>query len=158
MQLDAQAIDILHQRHAGMLAEAARKGAGALPGDCRQIGFMQRTPRWVATRTPGDLGLAFEPVELWPADAAIRLHGWLVPAASSKATIVFVHGGGEDNRTLPYGDGLELVEWIQREKQHGLEGVFTFSRPARWTAYAAICTIMIMFAPDSNDTFIYFQF
>lgn len=71
--------------------------------------FIQPNPRLVATRTPGDLGLAFEPVELSPADAAIRLHGWLVPAASSKATIVFVHGGGEDNRTLPYGDGLELV-------------------------------------------------
>jgi alginate O-acetyltransferase complex protein AlgI len=51
-----------------------------------------------------------------------------------------------------------IVEWLQREKQHGLEGISPLSRPVRWSAYATICLIMILFAPDTTDTFIYFQF
>ncbi|MDQ3102206.1 MAG: MBOAT family protein, partial [Bacteroidota bacterium] len=36
-----------------------------------------------------------------------------------------------------------IVEWMQREKQHGLQDILTFSRPVRWSAYLAICTILI---------------
>jgi uncharacterized protein len=71
--------------------------------------LMKANPRLPATRTPADVGLRYESVELSPADAPIRIRAWLMPAADPKATIVVVHGGGEDNRTLPYGNGLELM-------------------------------------------------
>jgi pimeloyl-ACP methyl ester carboxylesterase len=32
-----------------------------------------------------------------------------VPAADARAALVFVHGGGDDNRSLPYGAGLALA-------------------------------------------------
>jgi pimeloyl-ACP methyl ester carboxylesterase len=80
-------------------------GAGVFLGPF----FMKANPRLLATRTPADLQLRYEPVELVPADADIRIRGWLMPAATPKATIVVVHGGGEDNRTVPYGSGLELM-------------------------------------------------
>ena len=41
-EVDAQPVDILHQRHAGVAAEAAREGAGAAPGDGREIAFAER--------------------------------------------------------------------------------------------------------------------
>jgi alginate O-acetyltransferase complex protein AlgI len=60
---------------------------------------------------------------------------------------------------IAFGVGLMLlVEWLQRERQHGLEYSGRFSRPVRWSAYFAVCLVIILFAPDSNDTFIYFQF
>ncbi len=51
-----------------------------------------------------------------------------------------------------------LVEWIQREKQHGLEYEGPWPRPVRWAGYLCICMGIILFAPDTNETFIYFQF
>src|SRR5688572_19553911 len=70
---------------------------------------MKANPRLLASRTPADVGLRYESVEFVPGDAEIRIRGWLMPADKPKATIVMVHGGGEDNRTLPYGSGLELM-------------------------------------------------
>src|SRR5262249_59889252 len=34
---------------------------------------------------------------------------WWMSNAAPRAAIVLVHGGGEDNRSLPYADGLELA-------------------------------------------------
>src|SRR5690348_14409524 len=71
--------------------------------------FLKANPRLLPTRTPADVGLTFEAVELSPKDFPIRIGAWLVPAPNPKAAIVMVHGGGEDNRSLPYGNGLELM-------------------------------------------------
>ena len=60
-------------------------------------------------QTPRDYGVAFETVEFQPPDAAITLRAWWMPAAQPKAAIILVHGGGDDNRSLPYADGLKLA-------------------------------------------------
>jgi fermentation-respiration switch protein FrsA (DUF1100 family) len=39
---------------------------------------------------PGDVGLEFE--EVWLKSGGKRLHGWFVPAASPRATVLFCHG------------------------------------------------------------------
>src|SRR2546428_804025 len=59
-------------------------------------------------QTPRDYGVAFETVEFQPPDEAITLRAWWMPAAQPKAAIILVHGGGDDNRSLPYADGLKL--------------------------------------------------
>jgi len=54
---------------------------------------------------------------------------------------------------------LLLVEWIQREKKHGLaqfESVLSF-RPLRWGLYIILILSIIQFGGKS-ETFIYFQF
>jgi len=54
---------------------------------------------------------------------------------------------------------LLLVEWIQREKKHGLaqfESVLRF-RPLRWGLYIVLIISIIQFGGKS-ETFIYFQF
>ncbi|HYC54697.1 MAG TPA: alpha/beta hydrolase, partial [Candidatus Binatia bacterium] len=71
--------------------------------------FMPPNPRLLHTRTPAAVGLAFEDVSFPAADAPLTLRGWLMPAPDAKATLVMAHGGGEDNRSLPYGEGLELM-------------------------------------------------
>jgi hypothetical protein len=43
------------------------------------------------TRTPDDLGLDYEAVEL-ATDDGETLHGWFVPAPGAKATVLFFHG------------------------------------------------------------------
>ena len=60
-------------------------------------------------QTPRDYGVAFETVEFQPPDEAITLRAWWMPAAQPKAAIILVHGGGDDNRSLPYADGLKLA-------------------------------------------------
>lgn len=61
--------------------------------------------------------------------------------------------------TIALGVGLMLlVEWIQREKQHGLQFEGSWPRPVRWIGYLSLCWVIILLAPDSNETFIYFQF
>jgi pimeloyl-ACP methyl ester carboxylesterase len=71
--------------------------------------FMRPNPRLLATATPASVGLGFESVEFTPADVAIKLRAWWIPAENAKASLVMAHGGGEDNRSLPYGHGLELM-------------------------------------------------
>ena len=51
---------------------------------------VHRRPVW----TPADLELAYEEAELTAADGT-RLRGWLVPAESAKATVVYCHGYAE---------------------------------------------------------------
>ncbi|RMD70539.1 MAG: alpha/beta hydrolase [Gammaproteobacteria bacterium] len=41
--------------------------------------------------TPGDIGLAFEPVILRTRDG-LKLHGWFIPRAHPRATLLFCHG------------------------------------------------------------------
>src|SRR5439155_3207067 len=60
-------------------------------------------------QTPRDYGVAFETVEFQPPDKAITLRAWWMPVARPKAAIILVHGGGDDNRALPYADGLKLA-------------------------------------------------
>jgi alginate O-acetyltransferase complex protein AlgI len=61
--------------------------------------------------------------------------------------------------TIALGVGIMLlVEWLQRERQHGLEFDRPFTRPVRWLAYFSLCMVIVIAAPDTNETFIYFQF
>jgi pimeloyl-ACP methyl ester carboxylesterase len=71
--------------------------------------LMQPNPRLLPERTPAVVGLTFEPVEFSPGDLPLKLRGWWIPADQAKAAVVMVHGGGEDNRSLPYGGGLDLM-------------------------------------------------
>jgi len=51
---------------------------------------------------------------------------------------------------------LIIVEWVQRKKEHGLEG-FKWAQPLRWVVYLILlCVILYHFGESS--TFIYFQF
>ncbi len=49
------------------------------------------------------------------------------------------------------------VEWLQRDKPHGL-AVAGFSLPVRWLAYYAIAALIFWFGDTGNVPFIYFQF
>jgi uncharacterized protein len=53
--------------------------------------------------------MVFETVAFRPPDEPITLRAWWMPAPSAKAAIILVHGGGDDNRSLPYADGLALA-------------------------------------------------
>lgn len=60
--------------------------------------------------------------------------------------------------TLAFIIVLVVIEWLQREKAHGLElGELALPRPARWAVYYAVVVIIFMFGGASQD-FIYFQF
>src|SRR5207244_7029090 len=65
--------------------------------------------RLALVQTPRDYGVTFETVEFRPPDQPITLRAWWMPAAQPKAAIILVHGGGDDNRYLPYADGLKLA-------------------------------------------------
>jgi pimeloyl-ACP methyl ester carboxylesterase len=65
--------------------------------------------RLAMTEDPGRYGLTFEAVQFSPPDRPITLRAWWLPAPHARAALVFVHGGGEDNRNLPYGGGLALA-------------------------------------------------
>ena len=52
---------------------------------------------------------------------------------------------------------LLIVEWFQRKKQHGLELSNCPNVGVRWTIYALLFTIILLFGANS-DSFIYFQF
>jgi pimeloyl-ACP methyl ester carboxylesterase len=65
--------------------------------------------RLAMTETPKDYGLVSEAVQFNPPDRPITLRAWWLPATDARAAIVFVHGGGSDNRNLPNGDGLKLA-------------------------------------------------
>jgi pimeloyl-ACP methyl ester carboxylesterase len=59
--------------------------------------------------SPADYGLRYEAIEFAPADRPIRLRAWWMPAADARAAVVMVHGGGDDNRTQPYQNGMALM-------------------------------------------------
>src|SRR5205807_5377670 len=63
--------------------------------------------RLALVQTPRDYGTPFETVEFRPPDQPIKLRAWWMPAAPAKAAIILVHGGGDDNRSLPYADRSE---------------------------------------------------
>ena len=71
--------------------------------------FMGPGERLPLTQTPTDFGLGFESVAFEPPDLPITIRAWWIPAARSKAAVVMVHGGGLDNRSLPYANGLALA-------------------------------------------------
>jgi alginate O-acetyltransferase complex protein AlgI len=52
---------------------------------------------------------------------------------------------------------LIFVEWFQRKKQHGLEIDHIKSSILRWSIYALLLLIILIFGANS-DSFIYFQF
>jgi hypothetical protein len=53
---------------------------------------------------------------------------------------------------------LLLVEWFQREQQHGLALEGIPQRAARWGIYGVLVGAMVLLAPNNGDSFIYFQF
>jgi pimeloyl-ACP methyl ester carboxylesterase len=53
--------------------------------------------------SPQDHGIAFETIELQPADAPITLRAWWMPAAEAKAAIIMVHGGGNNRSQRTIG-------------------------------------------------------
>jgi len=65
--------------------------------------------RLAITERPSDYGLAYDSVTFSPPDRPIALHAWWIPAEHAHAALVFVHGGGDDNRSLPHGRGLALA-------------------------------------------------
>jgi D-alanyl-lipoteichoic acid acyltransferase DltB (MBOAT superfamily) len=53
---------------------------------------------------------------------------------------------------------LVIIEWIQREKQHGLAGIETkFPRFVRWSVYYVLIISMLLYG-GGQQQFIYFQF
>lgn len=53
---------------------------------------------------------------------------------------------------------LVAVEWMQREKNHGLELNSVSRLTVRWSAYVAILTLIISYGLYKDISFIYFQF
>lgn len=53
---------------------------------------------------------------------------------------------------------LIVVEWLQREKQHGLEFNQNSNRYFRWFSYFVVSFIIILFGNFSRTEFIYFAF
>ena len=52
---------------------------------------------------------------------------------------------------------LVAVEWISRNREHGLS-ISGLPRPVRWGSYYLIITLIWLFQPDTQTDFIYFQF
>ncbi len=71
--------------------------------------FSPTGTRLAIAERPDAYGLRAEEVRFRPPDREITLRGWWIPGASPRAALVFVHGGGDDNRSLPYGAGLRLA-------------------------------------------------
>ena len=65
--------------------------------------FQPTGHRLAMTERPSDYGLPDEVVTFHPDDRPIALRAWWIPAEAAPATLVFIHGGGDDNRNLPYG-------------------------------------------------------
>ena len=71
--------------------------------------FKPTGKRLAIVRRPEAYGLAAENVSFHPADRAITCKAWWIRGGAPRAALVFVHGGGDDNRSLPYGNGLALA-------------------------------------------------
>lgn len=59
-------------------------------------------------------------------------------------------------RTIAFVSVLLVVEWFQRDKEHGLDLQAVKYAPIRWVLYYAI--IVALFFGEGVETFIYFQF
>ncbi|HMU12688.1 MAG: MBOAT family protein [Bacteroidetes bacterium] len=51
-----------------------------------------------------------------------------------------------------------VIEWINRDRQHGLQLDGRATRPVRYTLYYGLIALMILMAPLGGGEFIYFQF
>jgi uncharacterized protein len=71
--------------------------------------FQPTGHRLALTERPSDYGLTYEAVAFSPPDRPITLRAWWIPAANARAALIVVHGGGDDNRNVPYGAGLALA-------------------------------------------------
>ena len=60
-------------------------------------------------------------------------------------------------RTLVFVLILMVVEWLQRNREHGLSMEGVRSGVIRYTCYIAVLAVVFMFGVF-NETFIYFQF
>jgi pimeloyl-ACP methyl ester carboxylesterase len=65
--------------------------------------------RLAIVERPAAYGLASEDVAFRPPDRPITVKAWWIAGTAPRAALVFVHGGGDDNRSLPYGAGLALA-------------------------------------------------
>jgi len=71
--------------------------------------FAPTGKRLALKENPGDYGLRYEALTFHPPDRPITLHAWWIPAENARAALIVVHGGGDDNRNVPYGAGLALA-------------------------------------------------
>ncbi|RKQ50223.1 D-alanyl-lipoteichoic acid acyltransferase DltB (MBOAT superfamily) [Roseivirga pacifica] len=63
----------------------------------------------------------------------------------------------ESKAFIPLIGGLFLVEWLSRERLHGLEVLSRYSRLWRWAIYLGLILIIVSFRGESQ-AFMYFQF
>jgi len=76
--------------------------------------FLANLPGRALEATPADIGLDYEDVFLDTSDGQ-RLHGWFVPAASARGTILFFHGNAGnishrlDSITIFHRLGLDVL-------------------------------------------------
>jgi len=73
------------------------------------LGMRPNATRPPLAGTPADYGLRYEAVTFSPPDRSIRLRGWWMPAPEARAAVILVHGGGEDDRSQPYSNGLAFA-------------------------------------------------
>ncbi len=76
-----------------LLLAAAAYGALVLLVSCSQsrLIYFPDMPSRELTATPRQIGLAYESVE-FTTDDGVKLHGWFVPAAEPRGTLLFFHG------------------------------------------------------------------
>jgi hypothetical protein len=60
-------------------------------------------------------------------------------------------------RTLVFVALLLAVEWLQREREHGLDMSGIRHRTVRYACYLAVLAVIFVYGVF-NETFIYFQF
>lgn len=51
-----------------------------------------------------------------------------------------------------------LLEWMNRDRQYGLQFAGQLSKPMRFAVYYGVIALIVVFAPMSEGEFIYFQF
>lgn len=83
--------------------------AGFLWAFQEQMVFLPQVPGRALTGTPADAGYAYEDVTLVTADG-VTLHGWYVPAAERRGTLLFFHGnaGNISHRLTSIGEFRSL--------------------------------------------------
>ena len=109
-----------------------------------------QTERKPLLTSPADVGLEFENFVLSPADQALKIAGWWMPAESARATLVFIHGGGSNRHSQYFGSlkfyramvdrgiGLVVVDLRNHGDSAG-DGVgLQFGRTEKHDAQAAI--------------------
>jgi hypothetical protein len=92
-------------------------------------------PAAQVTRTPANVGLAFDSVDFAAGDSGQpQLHGWWVPSgSSSRFTAIYLHGangnigGTVDALTSLHGAGLNIFDFDYRGY-----GESRFARPSEW--------------------------